>query len=222
MQDIITFEMETVKIVTDPKAVETLYNPLYGPIIVALREGPLTVKELDERYEKYLKKIIEKKGIKDPKKIKEELAKKKRSDKSLYRYLKILEEHGLVAQAGKRVEMGKVTTETLFSRTARLFYSIKSNPCCSDNSLIEKVRDIIVLTEDIPDTSTEKLSTLLQKIDDYQIKRTKELFENYSDELEEIIADNTFDEIDSIIRFVQSIYTLMHTEEIEKELKAIL
>lgn len=107
-QDVLTFKPERVKIVRDPKILKILYDENHGPIIRALRKGPMTVKELEEAYAKDAK-------------INEELEAK--SDKTIYRYLKVLEKANLVVPAGQRVILGKTATETLFARTAEAFLS---------------------------------------------------------------------------------------------------
>ncbi|MFW9903630.1 MAG: hypothetical protein ACFFFH_04815 [Candidatus Thorarchaeota archaeon] len=44
-----------------------------------------------------------------------------KSKKTIYRYLKILEEFGIIIAAGQRVIMGKTATEKLYMRTARMY-----------------------------------------------------------------------------------------------------
>lgn len=44
-----------------------------------------------------------------------------KSEKTIYRYLKILEELGMIISAGQRVIMGKTATEKLYMRTARMY-----------------------------------------------------------------------------------------------------
>jgi DNA-binding transcriptional ArsR family regulator len=104
--DAITFTPDRIKIIRDKDEIKTLYDPNHGPIIRALRKGPMTVRELEEAYKKEAK-------------IKEELEAK--TDKTIYRYLKELKDANLVIEAGKRVKIGKTATESLFSRTAEAF-----------------------------------------------------------------------------------------------------
>ena len=104
--DAITFTPERIKIIRDKDVIKTLYDPNHGPIIRALRKGPMTVRELEEAY-------------KQEAKTKEDLEAK--TDKTIYRYLKELKDASLVVEAGKRVKIGKTATESLFSRTAEAF-----------------------------------------------------------------------------------------------------
>ena len=105
-QDVITFKPERIKILRDSKVLKTLYDMNHYPIISVLRKGPMTVKEIEDAYAKEAHKN-------------EELEAK--SDKTIYRYLKVLEKANLVVPAGQRVVLGKTATETLFSRTAEVF-----------------------------------------------------------------------------------------------------
>lgn len=213
--------MDNVMIVTESKQKEILYDDIFVPILIALREGPMTVKELDKKYENLLKTTIRKEGFKDPKKIKEEIDKRKRSGKSLYRYLKILEENKLVVQAGKRVDMTKSKTETLFSRTAKLFYIPSSNACVSDESLMKKVFEFVALTEKIPNNKYEEFSKLLSKIMNFKRKRFTEVFKQKPEEIAKIFTDINFDEMDQILSATELAYIILNSDIYEKELKSI-
>jgi hypothetical protein len=105
-QDVITFNPERIKIVHDKEINEILHDPNHSPIIRALRKGPMTVRELEDAYAR--------EATSNP-----EIEAK--SDKTIYRYLKVLEKADIVVPAGQRVVIGKTATETLFSRTAEIF-----------------------------------------------------------------------------------------------------
>jgi hypothetical protein len=105
-KDIITHEPQGLKIINDEKHLHILKDPNLYPIIAILRKNPMTVKEIEAAYSAEAKKH----DTHEPK-----------SDKTIYRYLKTLEEAGLVIPAGQRVVLGKTATETLFSRTAHIF-----------------------------------------------------------------------------------------------------
>jgi len=64
-----------------------------------------------------------------------------KSKKSIYRYLKRLEDEDLVVQAGKRVypHKNKLKTQTLYMRTARIFFPIgKSTSDCIEENTKQK------------------------------------------------------------------------------------
>lgn len=102
-QDVITYNQKTVIVLTEEQ-VDLLYSDAnLGYITKFLRVGPRTVKELEKDFTK--------KGI-------------KKSDKSIYRYLKNLIEVGMVAKAGKRITSkgaGELQSETIYIRTAKIF-----------------------------------------------------------------------------------------------------
>ncbi|MHA2250914.1 MAG: winged helix-turn-helix domain-containing protein [Candidatus Kariarchaeaceae archaeon] len=101
-QDIINYEPQLLKAIHDDEISKIISDSIYAPIITILRKGPMTVKEIEEAYNR--------------------VADAPKSDKTIYRYLKELEKAELVVPAGQRVVLGKTATETLFSRTARAFY----------------------------------------------------------------------------------------------------
>ncbi|MDH5403362.1 MAG: hypothetical protein OEZ01_02230 [Candidatus Heimdallarchaeota archaeon] len=101
-KDILTFEPVLFKVIEEEEVQKLIRDPLYAPLIMILRDGPMTVREIEARYN--------------------EEADKERSDKSIYRYLKTLEKAEIVIPAGQRVILGKTASETLFSRTALAFY----------------------------------------------------------------------------------------------------
>jgi hypothetical protein len=110
-QDVITFNPERIKIVHDKEINEILHDPNHSPIIRALRKGAMTVRELEDAYAR--------EATSNP-----EIEAK--SDKTIYRYLKVLEKADIVVPAGQRVVIGKTATETLFSRTAEIFITGQS------------------------------------------------------------------------------------------------
>ena len=100
-----TFQPEIVKIVCEEDKLALLKDPKYVPIIKMLRKRPMTVKEIEAEYNQ---------GFEDES--------DKKSDKTLYRYLKELENAALVIPTGQRVVIGRTATETLYGRTAKIFY----------------------------------------------------------------------------------------------------
>ncbi|MFX1511238.1 MAG: hypothetical protein ACFFCQ_01475, partial [Promethearchaeota archaeon] len=101
-QDIIIKKPVSIKILRDKEISKLLDEPNYFALIKILRNGPMTVKELENAY-------------------KTETGKTK-SDKTIYRYLKVLEKINIVVPVGQRVVIGKKVNETLYGRTALLFH----------------------------------------------------------------------------------------------------
>ena len=107
-QDALTQKQAFVLEITDDEAVELFYDKNLMFILTLLRSTTyMTFKEFEEAFRN--------KG-------------KEKSNKTIYRYLKRLEEGDLVVQAGKRVwtdEKKKIRTETLYMRTAKIFFPKK-------------------------------------------------------------------------------------------------
>ncbi|MFX0013373.1 MAG: hypothetical protein ACFFB2_02095 [Promethearchaeota archaeon] len=105
-QDVVNFTPVIAKIIDDEETLKKLEDSNFDVIISLLRKGPMTVKEITTAFNKEAKKskTIESK-----------------SEKTIYRYLKALEEINIVVGAGQRVVIGKTATEKLYMRTARIF-----------------------------------------------------------------------------------------------------
>jgi len=107
-QDALTQKQAFVLEITDDEALELFHDENLMYILTLLRSTTyMTFKELEEAFRS--------KG-------------KAKSNKTIYRYLKRLEEGQLVVQAGKRVwsdEKKKIRTETLYMRTAKIFFPKK-------------------------------------------------------------------------------------------------
>ena len=112
-QDMVTYTPPPVKVIRNPEVINLFYIPNYYVIIIALRQGPMTVRDLEHAFKERAKKH---EGL------------QARSDKSIYRYLKELENAGLVVPAGQRVVSGKMVTETLFARTGQIFLLFRTKP----------------------------------------------------------------------------------------------
>ena len=119
-QDMITYEEEAVMLLEDKEAWEILEDPWYDAIVVVLRKGPMTVRDLEREYNLFVANKIDKMPL-EPKEKMELKEKTKRKGKTLYKYLVILEKKGLIKQVGKRVKMGQTASETIYGRSAKLY-----------------------------------------------------------------------------------------------------
>ncbi|MFW9962364.1 MAG: hypothetical protein ACFFCX_02280 [Candidatus Sifarchaeia archaeon] len=106
-QDVLHFTPTLVKIIDSPQAIRLLEDPNYYIIIEILRKRPMTIREIEDAYSL---------------RAADHETVGSKSYNTIYRYLKALEKEGLVIPGGKRVEFGKTASETLFSRTAKLFH----------------------------------------------------------------------------------------------------
>ena len=126
-QDVVTYKQKTVITLTEEQVNLMYSDENLSYIIKFLRAGPRTVKELEKDFTK--------KGI-------------KKSDKSIYRYLKNLIEVGMVAKAGKRITSkgaGELQSETIYIRTARMFLTenLRKKMNTLDDKAVELFYDTI-------------------------------------------------------------------------------
>lgn len=265
--DVITYEQKAVEIIKEREKVEMFYDQGYWPILVILREGPLTVRDMTEKsnnliekklnpvldkelrdykvtkkdLEEELKKVStfspeEKKMLKDKKtfsesdikliktRIKEyKLSKEQKSEKTIYRYVKDLTQAGLIVPAGQRVITGKTATETLYTRKARIFiirqHSDDTWRCDECKSTLSKVSKMLALSMGIKEPKVENLAKLMSNIDMYHEDEQIRLFEQYDDEIKEMIKDCSFTETNRVLETFKTIYLLLKVDEFKDEIK---
>ena len=208
-QDLLTFKPESVKFIEEEKSILLLSNPLYRPILIILREGPKSLKEIKEVYSKYSDR-------EEPP-----------PDKTLYRHLKTLKDAQLVTDAGKRVslEQDSPITEKLFSRTAKFFYLIGKHKEVTDKKKITKrakiISKILSFSDNINVKSIEDLSDFLNKLHSSEITISNKLFEEFADELADSAGNLPFDELEHLLEDYITIKILLEKDSYEKQLKEI-
>ncbi len=170
-QDIISYKQK-VSIVPDEQIMRRVFSDENLMLIVkALRKGPMTVLDLVEEFKA--------EGI-------------KKSDKSVYRYLKDLIECKLVARAGKRITSvteKDLQSETIYIRTAKFFLTggLKHKEGKLGVEKTKKLFDLIfvILNKRYPEkiTTVEGVKTLLNKFDVKKDKLLVDLLENADEEV---------------------------------------
>ncbi|MFX1319782.1 MAG: winged helix-turn-helix domain-containing protein [Promethearchaeota archaeon] len=208
-QDVITFKPERIKIVYDKNMNEVLRDPNHIPIIKALRKGPMTVQELTKAYAK--------EAEADP-----DLEAK--SDKTIYRYLKVLEDAKVVVPAGQRVVIGKTATETLFSRTAEVFIGGQSEEeywsCEAGKELCDNVAQL--LGKLLNDKKADKtcIVKFMNEFDKIGTKYVVKLIEEADDELIDIITGIDWAYKDKILSSVSTFAIVLNNPELFEKLRA--
>lgn len=205
-QDIITYKQKIVA-VPDEKVMAKVYSDEnLGLIIKVLRKGPMTVNELVKEFDEQ--------GI-------------KKSDKSIYRYLKELIELKLVARAGKRIESideKDLQSETIYIRTAKLFLTmgLKHKAEKMGEEKIEKLFDVInlLVQQKYSDrvTSSSGIKNLLTHFDEVKEKLLVDLLENANKETLKKISEVDWDLISYMIEYA-GWFALILELDIEKELE---
>jgi hypothetical protein len=217
------FKQKPVVIIKDEKKLQLMSNPNYYPILASLREGFKTVKEIEEDFIKLIKKDLKKQGLTDEKKIKEVLEKKKRSDKSLYRYIQHLIDADFVALVGKRVAMEKSLTEKLFARTARFFFveSYYEKLICADQSCIESLSRLLGVIYDVPPID----ENVIKKFTSAMMKSSKEitsiLFNKKSEEFVQMVDKLALDEVTAVLQTLSIINLITNSEDHSKLIESL-
>ncbi len=214
-QDIITYKPSAIKIIRDEKVeiekagktesvsvMSIILDPNHYPIIKALRKGPMTVRELKLQYEKTASESDE---------VEE------KSDKSIYRYLKVLEKADLVVPAGQRVVLGKTATETLFERTARVFLLHGEKEEKSDDHS-KRLAELLGRIEG-KKPNLKCLTEFMKKWKRVSQKHITQLVEGADEETLELITTGKFEEIDDLLFTLGLFSWILNNPDIHTELR---
>jgi hypothetical protein len=205
-QDIITYKQNVVK-VPDEKALRRMNSDENLMVIIAaLRKGPMTINELVKEFEEQ--------GM-------------KKSDKSVYRYLKELIELKIVARGGKRitsVDEKDLQSETIYIRTAKIFLTgnMKYKSEKIGKEKIDQLMDVIqsLLADRHKDKikSKEGIHNLLLRFDEEKERLLVEVLENANEDTLKKISKVDWSLMDYLIEYA-SWLTLILELDIEKEIE---
>lgn len=210
-QDMITYETPPVKIIRERDTITLFYIPNYYVIIIALRQRPMTVRDLKQAIQDYAEKYG---GIKPI------------GVKSIYRYLKVLEEAGLVVPAGQRVVAGKMVNETLFARTGQIFLLFNLKPdwwlTTEGKKVAKRIGKLMAFSFNAKAPPVKALQDLFVR---YEAKRQsvlEELATKGDKEMLEILASSSLEEHFRIEAYVGSFVSFITEPELLKELKQLM
>ncbi|MCG3222411.1 MAG: hypothetical protein H7641_13610 [Candidatus Heimdallarchaeota archaeon] len=217
------FKQKPVLLIKEEEKLLIMSNPNYYPILMSLREGCKTVKEIEEDFTKYILKDLKKQGITDEKKIKEIVDKKKRSDKSLYRYIQHLIDADFVALVGKRVAMEKSMTEKLFARTARFFFvdSYYEKMICADSHCIDSIAQLLEVIYEVPQPSKKNIEQFINLMNESSKKITSLLFNEKSEEFVEMVDSLSLAEVTAVLQTISLIDLVVNSKKTTKLLENI-
>ncbi|MHA1667556.1 MAG: hypothetical protein ACTSX6_02565 [Candidatus Heimdallarchaeaceae archaeon] len=200
MQDFINFEPKPIIFIKEPAQMDVLFNSNYEPIIIALREGHLTFKEIVKRYS--------------------ELSEQERSDVSIHRYLKDLIDFGLVIESGQRFTTGKTVTEKLYSRTAKLFFPLKTPESYwkeeRRNVLLSKISEVLRILFKDSKPSVRCVKKMINTIEFKTNTILATMLEENYEEISKVFEGLSFSELDILFNFVSSIILLKSPDLYEK------
>ncbi|MBN2230190.1 MAG: helix-turn-helix transcriptional regulator [Candidatus Thorarchaeota archaeon] len=108
-EDMIRYEPVPILVLKKEEANQVIWDLNHSAILRILRGGPMTIVEIAEEFNKSAKK---------------DDAIKEKAATTIYRYVKTLEDVGLITQAGRRVHYDKNATEILYCRTAKVFQNM--------------------------------------------------------------------------------------------------
>ena len=224
-QDVIdpNFKQRPVVLIKEEAKIQLMANPIYFPILMSLRDGYKTVKEIEEDYEKFIVKDLKKQGIKEKKKIKEMVDKKKRSDKSLYRYIQHLINADFVVLVGKRIAMEKSMTEKIFARTAKFFFvdSYYEKMICANQDCIDSLSQLLGLIYDVPPAEKTNLKQFTNLMKECSKKITSILFTKKSEEFVQMVENLSLDEITAVLQTLSIIDLATNSKNYAKLLNSL-
>lgn len=189
---------EFMRFIKDEKTIEILKDQNHYPILKILKKEPMTVKELEKAYE--------------------EETNKRKSNKTIYRYLKTLEDANLVIPAGQLVTTGKTATETIYARSAIAFYLVgEAGTWCEG----ERGKRIMIGIEKMlgpqfnnKKVSVDKLSQLIGTYEKQKLSEMEKLAEIVGDGMSDIIEEFDFKDISHILEFSSFIVGLKANSDI--------
>jgi len=208
--DVVDYTPAVLKVISDEKTLKALLDANYEKILLSLRNKPMTVQEITTEFNKLAEKCV----ITEPK-----------TDKTIYRYLKTLEEFELVAPAGQRVMIGKTATEKLYMRTARIFQR-KEIDWMSERGE-EWVKRFTLLMGYMIDNDGQKpsircIQEFFKKLSEAKIVALERLAQSASDIIVKQIAEGEWEELVAFIDWVFLFGSSMKQPELLEELGVCL
>ena len=212
------FIQKGIWVIDDKHLLEILGDEAYSPIINTLRKRPMTIKELTEKYNEIVKERALKIGI-----PKAEFERMKRSEKSIYRYVKDLIEAGLVAVAGRRIVVDRTASENLYGRTAKVFLIKKEGEDYWDKeeaqAFLLKIARMLSLVLEKPVPTNKCLAEVLNELENNRLREVYQGLEDKYDEVSEILIDGTIKESNKVLDIVSILIRILNSEYYLKKLK---
>ena len=210
-QDMITYETPPVNIIRERDQIALFYIPNYYVIIIALRQRPMTVRDLEQAFKDYSAKY----GGVEPK-----------SAKSIYRYLKTLEDAGLVVPAGQRVVAGKMVNETLFARTGQIFLLFNLKPewwlTAEGKKNAKRIGKLLAFSFQGKPPPVKALQELFMEYETKRQKVLEELASKGNKEILSILASSTLEEHFRLEAYVGSFVSFITQPSLLERLKQLM
>ncbi|MFW9993965.1 MAG: hypothetical protein ACFFD4_18115 [Candidatus Odinarchaeota archaeon] len=126
-QDVITYKQAIIQLVGVEDWEKFLAKEKYNAITFMLREKPMTIKEIaDNHLSALIKAVEQKKKEYEAKNVefKASIPKTAYTENTIYRYVKDLVKAGFLIEAGRRIIPNQTSTQLLYARTAKAFYTL--------------------------------------------------------------------------------------------------
>ncbi|MFX0013372.1 MAG: winged helix-turn-helix domain-containing protein [Promethearchaeota archaeon] len=205
-QDIVNFKPEVLRVIDNKETLKILLDPNYENILMILRKKPMTAQEITAEYNK----IAETCYRTEPK-----------TDKTIYRYLKTLEKHGLAIPVGQRVILGKTATEKLYMRTARIFQRKDIDwTTTKGNQWAQRFASILsyMLNTNPQEASIEGIQEFFRIWNENKFATLKKFAKTESEEILELIIEGEWEELLQFIDWVYIFGTLLNQPNLLEEL----
>lgn len=203
VQDVITYNQRITKKIVDKEVAKYFYDKDYGLLLMFLRTGPKTIKEIEEAYA---------------------AEGNEKSDKTLYRYIRTLEEVGLAVEAGKRIftdEENRNKSVSIFMRTAKVFYDEtmdKATTKASKKKVYQAYKILLDQVDEEKSFTKECIEDIMTKLSKAE-ERAIEFIQNSDEKVFELLEGQDFTEIN---QFIQNIAWLImiYKSDIKERLKS--
>lgn len=198
-----------VKKIIKKKIIDFYLDNKIESILVILRSKPQTLEEITSNYNSL--------NNDTKKKI------------TIYKYLQDAIKAGLIKQVGKRLTQGsdisKIVTDTLYGRTAKLYYLATYDDSYWDNKEnekhIEKLAIIFKYYYENPNISSKNVGKLLKKIFSTINLKIGDFLVTNADRLTNLFMDNPTDMFE-VLRTFNLLITVLNYHSYETELNEFL
>ncbi len=203
-----TIKGKKVKKIEKKKLINYFFDEKYLLLLRALKDGPYTLPELTERYNKV---------VEEP-----------RKKITVYTYLQELTKAGIAIQVGKRLtqkEDNKITTDTLYNRSAKMFYpTIVSEEFWEEKERDEQLRKVLHLTKLYTKNKSitkNEIKALLTKVYRIVEKEIASFLEENIDEVNDLFQEGVFQEMDDVLRAFDLVITALNIDKYKEELNSL-
>lgn len=203
VQDVITYNQKVTQRIKDKEVSKYFYDKDYGLLLTFLRTGPKTIKEIEEAYK---------------------AEGNEKSDKTLYRYIRTLEEVGLAVEAGKRIftdEENRNKSVSIFMRTAKVFFDDtqdKATTKAAQKKLYQAYKILLDQVDENKSFTNECIENIMDKVVQGE-KAALEFIQNSEEKVFELLEGKDFTEVNQFISNIAWLITI-YNEDLKELLKS--